>query len=159
SAAYLEPGSSDEPPAFVGSPELTAEWCRVFTQRVLGSATGTTRELVRSEFPPMSGVSPLPDSAAMVCLSQSRQVWLVALSFAGGRAFEPADVRLLSFLRRMYLAARHQEKARSDLKGSLFGVVQGLTTAADTRVPHAAGHSERVAKVAVRLGRELRLPG
>ena len=43
-------------------------------------------------------------------------------------------------------------------KDLLFGVIRALTAAIDAKDPYTSGHSERVARIAVRIGQELGMP-
>ena len=53
---------------------------------------------------------------------------------------------------------RHRhDRIHETLKETLFGLVRCLSTAIDAKDPHTGGHSERVARIAVRLGEEMGL--
>jgi HD-GYP domain-containing protein (c-di-GMP phosphodiesterase class II) len=71
--------------------------------------------------------------------------------------FRQSDALLLApFTALFKLQARTAERHR-DLKDLLVGLTRSLTAALDAKDAHTAGHSERVARVAVELGRELGL--
>jgi HD-GYP domain-containing protein (c-di-GMP phosphodiesterase class II) len=94
----------------------------------------------------------------MVRLSRTHSSWLAVLSFRPERLFRPADVRLLSLFRKVLLTIRQQGRERDQWQSSLVGMIHCLVTAIDGRDPHLAGRSERVARIAVRIGQELELP-
>jgi HD-GYP domain-containing protein (c-di-GMP phosphodiesterase class II) len=73
--------------------------------------------------------------------------------------FQPGDViRLAPFAALLELDERASARFR-DLKELLLGLTHSLTAALDAKDSFTYGHSERVARIAVELGRELRLSG
>ena len=90
-------------------------------------------------------------------VSRSRGNWLVALSFHPRRLLGPVDLKLMLLARRQLLNHRQQSQVYEKLKESLLGLVRCLTAAIDAKDPYTWGHSERVARMAVRLGRQLDL--
>src|SRR5204863_6066753 len=96
-------------------------------------------------------------SAALVRLSKTWPVWIVAVSFDAARPLGAADVKIMRLARRMLLNQHQAATTETRLKETLFDMIRCFTALVDARDPLRRGHSERVARVAARLGREMGL--
>lgn len=81
--------------------------------------------------------------------------WLVAVNPPGGRSFTTTEVERLHYVGALIETQHANSRTYTDLKNLMFGGIRALTAAMEARDPYTSGHSERVARIAVRIAEEL----
>ena len=143
----------------VGLPVPPA-WCRTLVRLALAESPGAEGLLLRSQWSaPAELGPPSPHSLAMVRLGKSSSTWAVALSFTPARTFQRADMTLLALARQLLVNACQHLRTQVQLRNTVLGLVRGFATVIDGRDSDInARHSERVARIALRLGEQMGLP-
>ncbi len=159
-AVFLDPGSARVGMEVVGGLPLAAAWCRDLTRRTLAEAAVSDGEVLWTTWRESRGALPGdPSSLALVRLSKSHGAWVVALRFAPAAPFEAGHLRPMTLARRIFLNHHKYCRTEEGLKDTLFGLIHCLTEALEAKDPYTCGHSERVARIAARIAREMALPG
>jgi hypothetical protein len=98
----------------------------------------------------------LPLSAVAVRLHRSEPGWILAVNSRRERPLDSTDVRLIGLAGAMLVKQHHHARLYAELKEALVGLVRCLTTLIEAKDSCTAGHSERVSRIAVRIGRQSR---
>jgi HD-GYP domain-containing protein (c-di-GMP phosphodiesterase class II) len=143
----------------VAETPLPDSWGRTVMAAVNAQCLSTDGTAARAlEIKPAIDVKPWPHSLALAPLNRSRKIWIGAGRFQPGHRFKSADLRILSLARRMLHNQRRQASTHGKLKETLVGFVRCMTATIDAKDSTTGGHSERVARMAVRLGKQMGLP-
>jgi HD-GYP domain-containing protein (c-di-GMP phosphodiesterase class II) len=151
-----EPGSGSGGPAHVSLGHTPPSgWCSRLLARLVELARDQDQQCWADAGPLHLDLSPAPVSLALSRISRSRGSWLLAASLNPACRFDDCDLRIMSLARRLLLNHRVNLSARERLRETLFGVVRCLTAAIDAKDPYTCGHSERVARIGRRIGRQM----
>ena len=131
-------------------------WKGFETETGVGVGVGV-RVGVGGEPCPLFSGGPEPAAALVYPVEAPRPAWLIVLRVGEDRPFVASDQRLARMVWRLQTDKKRHDHIYDNLKETLFGVVRCLSTAIDAKDPYTCGHSERVARISVRLGKEMQL--
>ena len=132
---------------------LTLDQCAVFARKLL-AVVPAELEVFRWVNPDHA-TSGQPTAAIVARLGRSGGC-IVVLSFTPGRRFDIGEGEVVRMALKMLLGLRvHAQTATKQL---LNGLIHSLTAVLDAKDPYTAGHSERVARIAVLFGKQMALP-
>lgn len=131
------------------SPERAASLTRKLISRL--PAGSETLRWVNPE----AATDTIPDSAVLASDTRT-QGCIVVLGFDPARRFDDGDTKAVRMALKMLLSQRAQSQAST--KNLLHGLLTCLTTIIDAKDPYTAGHSERVARIAVLIAKQMNLP-
>ncbi|WP_165222510.1 HD domain-containing phosphohydrolase [Aquisphaera insulae] len=92
------------------------------------------------------------------CLPAGTAGWLIAANPTEDRMFDVSDVDRMQFVASLITTQSSNARVHAELKELVFGIIHALTAAIDAKDPYTSGHSERVARIAMRLAQEIGVP-
>jgi HD domain len=151
-AAFWYSKSAHRVLAVAGPTAVEPEWCGTFAQAMLARTPDADDVALWTNPPPNKAGEP---TAALLCRSGKTHGCIVAVTFDPDRRFDDGDVKVARVTLKLLLSQRVQ--AQASTKQMLLGLVHSLTTVIDAKDPYTAGHSERVARIATLIAKQMRL--
>ncbi|WP_165229180.1 bifunctional diguanylate cyclase/phosphohydrolase [Aquisphaera insulae] len=156
--AFAYSTATREVTEIVSGLEASPQWCRAIAGRLLvnypeGGIARRSDVVWRS----LREQGPVPDTIAMTPVDGQRTRWVFALSYNIARPLQASDLKVITVIWRLQHEHARHASVHDNLKQTLFGVIRCLSTAIDAKDPYTCGHSERVARISVRIGEEMGL--
>jgi HD-GYP domain-containing protein (c-di-GMP phosphodiesterase class II) len=151
----------DRPDGAEMAGERTARsgWCASLAQRLVSTHTdGEACVWVPARVSNSLEAGP-PYHVALIRISRTPGQWVGVLRFDLSRPFADDEIEFMSLARQLLGDHHRHGKLFGELKETVLGLVRSFTTAIDAKDRYTSGHSERVGRMATRLGVEMGVPG
>jgi HD-GYP domain-containing protein (c-di-GMP phosphodiesterase class II) len=143
----------------IGDSRVSPAWCAALASRLLAGHHDGEGHLLSSETAAVGLPTDSSVSVAFVRVSRTPGQWVGALRFESEPPFGADNVQAMSLARQLLADHHRHSRLYGELKEAVLGLVRSFTTAIDAKDRYTCGHSERVARIATRLGQEMALPG
>jgi HD-GYP domain-containing protein (c-di-GMP phosphodiesterase class II) len=145
----------------IGDRRVSAPWCAMLASQLLAEHHDGDGHLLspRTTTTIDDVGATLTVSTALVRVSRTPGQWVGALRFDPAPAFGPDDLEFMSLARQLLGDHHRHSRLYAELKETVLGLVRSFTTVIDAKDRYTCGHSERVGRIATRLGQEMVLPG
>jgi HD-GYP domain-containing protein (c-di-GMP phosphodiesterase class II) len=144
-----------------GEPFLTDEECRHLVHLLAGSPDFQASAPLFCNQPHRTRWGPhfsqIENLMAFAPADEGPGGWFIALNKSDDTPFRLTDAAIFLPFIALLESSRRGSRRYQDLKELLVGLTRSLTTALDAKDTYTFGHSERVARIAVEIGRELGL--
>ncbi|MGC8643208.1 MAG: HD-GYP domain-containing protein, partial [Isosphaeraceae bacterium] len=148
------PAESDEPVVVSGGvEELRPSAYRALLPANVAEVARVVNDMTSDE---RAMLPPLVQRFATVAAGSAG--WLVAVNPADLRPIGNSEIERMQYVASLIATQASNAQIYAELKELLFGIIRALTAAIDAKDPRTSGHSERVARIAVRLAEELGMP-
>jgi HD-GYP domain-containing protein (c-di-GMP phosphodiesterase class II) len=143
-----------------GDASRSRQWCGDLVRRLVGDAPQAGVFRLCGPDPGESKLESLTDvSLALVPYDADSSNWVGAVGLDRAHPLDDTDLNAIAAILRLDHARSRRQRAQEQLRETLFGIVRCLSGVIDSKDPFTRGHSESVARIAVRLGREMGLTG
>jgi HD-GYP domain-containing protein (c-di-GMP phosphodiesterase class II) len=143
----------------IGERRVAASWCGFLANRLLaGQHDGAGHLLVVPALADCPGETQ-PVAVVLVRVSRTPGQWVGAVRFDSAIPFGADDLEFISLARQLLADHHRHVRLYAELKETVLGLVRSFTTVIDAKDRYTCGHSERVARIATKLGQKMGLPG
>jgi HD-GYP domain-containing protein (c-di-GMP phosphodiesterase class II) len=150
-------GRSGGNTAVIGSSPFSGEAYEALLPRIADTDPNASQLVSAGWQAGANGQDHRPFHAGLVRVQRAPDTWIAVISLNPERRFTEDDLKPIRVARRFFLNQQRHCRTHRKLKDTLFGLIHCLTEAIEAKDPNTCGHSERVGRIASRIGQEMGL--